>query len=122
MDRLDRNTADMIHILDACYKKGIAIRFLENGLSMEGTMGKMVIHILSNVTEAERERILERTNDGRAIAMASGVRFGRKPHHSTFLALNLIRLGQSLKVVKEKTGISRATYFQLKKRPGNTPY
>lgn len=40
MDRLGRNTADMIHIVDACYKKGIAIRFLENGLSTEGTMGK----------------------------------------------------------------------------------
>lgn len=33
MDRLGRNTADMIRIVDTCYKKGIAIRFLENGLS-----------------------------------------------------------------------------------------
>ena len=39
MDRLGRNTADMIRIVDTCYKKGIAIRFLENGLSTEGTMG-----------------------------------------------------------------------------------
>lgn len=122
MDRLGRNTADMIHIVDACYKKGIAIRFLENGLSTEGTMGKMVIQILAAVAEAERERILERTNDGRAIAMASGVRFGRKPHHATFSALDLIRQGQPLKVVTEKTGISRATYFRLKKRLRNTPY
>jgi DNA invertase Pin-like site-specific DNA recombinase len=43
MDRLGRNTADMIGVVDDCYKKGIAIRFLENGLSTEGTMGKMVI-------------------------------------------------------------------------------
>nr|WP_249543707.1 recombinase family protein [Escherichia coli] len=42
MDRLGHNTADMITIVDTCYKKGIAIRFLENGLSTEGTMGKMV--------------------------------------------------------------------------------
>lgn len=79
-------------------------------------MGKMVIQILAAVAEAERERILERTNDGRVAAMASGVRFGRKPHHATFSALDLIRQGQSLKVVAEKTGISRATYFRLKKR------
>lgn len=26
MDHMGRNTADMIHIVDACYKKGIAIR------------------------------------------------------------------------------------------------
>ena len=64
MDRLGRNTADMIRIVDTCYKKGIAIRFLENGLSTEGTMGKMVIQILAAVAEAERERILERTKEG----------------------------------------------------------
>jgi DNA invertase Pin-like site-specific DNA recombinase len=40
MDRSGRNTADMIRIVDTCYKKGIAIRFLENGLSTEGNNGK----------------------------------------------------------------------------------
>ena len=86
MDRLGRNTADMIRIVDTCYKKGIAIRFLENGLSTEGTMGKMVIQILAAVAEAERERILERTNDGRQAAMIKGVKFGRKPHKKAELA------------------------------------
>lgn len=58
------HSPDMINIVDTCYKKGIAIRFLENGLSTEGTMAKMVIQILTAVAvaEAERERILERTN------------------------------------------------------------
>ncbi|MBG6246748.1 DNA invertase [Candidatus Symbiopectobacterium sp. 'North America'] len=116
MDRMGRNTADMIHIVDACYKKGIAIRFLETGLSTEGTMGKMVIQILAAVAEAERERILERTNDGRTTAMASGVRFGRKPHRATAAALMQIRQGHSFKEVTEKTGISRATYYRLKKK------
>ena len=116
MDRLGRNTADMIHIVDACYKKGGSIRFLENGLSTEGTMGKMVIQILAAVGEAERERILERTNDGRIAAMASGVKFGRKPHPKTTTAQFLIKQGESFKMIYEKTGISRATYFRLKKQ------
>ena len=115
MDRLGRNTADMIHIVDACYKKGIAIRFLENGLSTEGTMGKMVIQILAAVAEAERERILERTNDGRIAAMAAGVKFGRKPHKKSEIARELIHQNQSVSFVIERTGISRATYFRLKK-------
>jgi DNA invertase Pin-like site-specific DNA recombinase len=29
MDRLGRNTADMIHIVDACYKKGLPSVFLK---------------------------------------------------------------------------------------------
>ncbi|WP_407965848.1 recombinase family protein [Bartonella sp. C271] len=116
MDRLGRNTADMIHIVDACYKKGIAIRFLENGLSTEGTMGKMIIQILAAVAEAERARILERTNDGRVAAMAAGIKFGRKPHPKREIAFALIKQGVSSKIVKENTGISHATYFRLKKQ------
>ncbi|WP_256927313.1 recombinase family protein, partial [Klebsiella quasipneumoniae] len=85
------------------------------GLSTEGSMGKMVIQILAAVAEAERERILERTNEGRVIAMAAGVRFGRKPHHKSAAALELIRHETPIKLVMEKTGISRATYFRLKK-------
>ncbi|WP_230513995.1 recombinase family protein [Limnobaculum parvum] len=111
MDRLGCNTADMIHIVDACYKKGIAIRFLENGLSTEGTMGKMVIQIFAAVAE----RILERTNNGRVAAMATGVRFGRKPHPTTSSAQALIKQELSFKAVQKKTGISRATYFRLKR-------
>jgi len=100
MDRLGRNTADMIRIVDTCYKKGIAIRFLENGLSTEGT----------------RERILERTNDGRKTAMIKGVKFGRKPHKKAELANELINKDVQVKEVMEKTGISRATYFRLKRK------
>lgn len=116
MDRLGHNTADMIKIVDTCHKTGIAIRFLENGLSTEGTMGKMVIQILAAVAEAERARILERTNEGREAAMAAGIRFGRKPHKGTSTATLLIRQGEPFSAVSAKTDISRATYYRLKSR------
>jgi DNA invertase Pin-like site-specific DNA recombinase len=115
MDRLGRNTADMIKIVDSCYKKGISIKFLENGLSTEGTMGKMIIQILAAVSEAERERILERTNDGRKAAMEAGVQFGRKIHKSTELAKTMIADKAKMKEVMSEAGISRATYFRIKK-------
>lgn len=116
MDRLGRNTADMIKIVCSCYKKGIAIRFLENGLSTEGETGQMVIQILAAVAEAERARLLERTHDGREAAMAAGIRFGRKPHKETLIAEVLIRQGEPFSAVVAKTEISRATYHRLKNR------
>jgi len=41
-------------------------------------MGKMIVTILSAVAQAERQRILERTNEGRIEAKTKGVEFGRK--------------------------------------------
>jgi len=52
---------------------------LDDGISTEGTMGRMVITILSAVAQAERQRILERTNEGRIDAQEKCVKFGRKP-------------------------------------------
>ncbi|MDA5496268.1 resolvase [Yersinia aleksiciae] len=75
----------------------------------------MVIQILAAVAEAERERILERTNDGRIVAMELGVKFGRKPHSKSAFFWQLINQNQSEKIALEITRASRATYFRLKK-------
>ena len=63
LDRLGRDTADMIFLIKAFDNMGVTVRFMDDGISTEGTMGKMVITILSAVAEAERCRILERTNE-----------------------------------------------------------
>ncbi len=60
-------------------------------MSTKSTIGKMVIQITAAVAEAERGHILERTNDGRIAAMASCIRFGRKPYPATTSALTLIQ-------------------------------
>lgn len=114
MVRLGRNTADMIKIVNSCYKQGIFFRFLDNNLSTEGTVGKMIIQILATVAEAKRERILERTNGGRLTAKASGVKFGKKPHKGTGQAKITIRQDVPMRDVMERTGGSGATYFRLK--------
>jgi DNA invertase Pin-like site-specific DNA recombinase len=38
----------------------------------------MIVTILSAVVQAERHRILERTNEGRIEAKTKGIKFGRK--------------------------------------------
>jgi DNA invertase Pin-like site-specific DNA recombinase len=51
----------------------------DDGISTEGSMGKMVITILSAVAQTKRQRILKRTNEGRIVAKDKRVKFGRKP-------------------------------------------
>ena len=52
---------------------------------------------------------------GSPAALAAGVKVGRKKHPRTPTALELISQGESLGSVTEKTGISRSTYFRLKR-------
>ncbi|VXD06731.1 Recombinase family protein (fragment) [Enterobacterales bacterium 8AC] len=51
----------------------------------------------------ERERILERTNEGRIAAMASGVKFERKPHRQSDMVWELITQDAPEKTILEKT-------------------
>ncbi|ELD6202523.1 recombinase family protein, partial [Klebsiella pneumoniae] len=78
LDRLGRDTADMIQLIKEFDAQGVAVRFIDDGISTDGEMGKMVVTILSAVAQAERRRILERTNEGRQEARLKGIRFGRK--------------------------------------------
>ncbi len=55
----------MIQLIKTFDEMGVAIRFLDDGISTEGTMVKRVVTILSAVAQAERQCILERTNEGR---------------------------------------------------------
>jgi len=73
LDRLGRDTADMVQLIKEFDHMGVAIRFLDDGISTEGTMGKMVVTILSAVAQAQRQRILDRTNEGRVEAKAMGI-------------------------------------------------
>ena len=115
LDRLGRNTLDMITIVEELREKGASVTFIDDNLTTAGDMGYMLITILSAVAQAERARILERTNEGREAAMENGIQFGRKPHKGSDKALTMIKKGMAAKEVMESTGISRATYFRLKK-------
>jgi DNA invertase Pin-like site-specific DNA recombinase len=68
----------MILLIKEFDAMGVAVKFLHDGISTEGSMGKMVVTILAAVAEAERSRILERTSEGRLEAKAAGIKFGRK--------------------------------------------
>jgi DNA invertase Pin-like site-specific DNA recombinase len=109
LDRLGRDTADMIALIKEFDGIGVAIRFLDDGISTEGTMGKMVVTILSAVAQAERQRILERTNEGRIEAKAKGVKFGRKRTIDREKVLELHVNGIGATAIARQLGIGRST-------------
>jgi DNA invertase Pin-like site-specific DNA recombinase len=113
LDRLGRDTADMIKLIKAFDDMGVAIRFLDDGISTEGTMGKMVVTILSAVAQAERQRILERTNEGRIEAKNKGVKFGRKPMVDKNKVRTLYSQGVGATNIAKQLNIGRSTVYKL---------
>jgi len=116
LDRLGRNTGDMIRIIEDLHERGISLEFLDDGISTQGTMGKMVTTILAAVAQAERERILERTNEGRRAAMNRGVKMGRKPSISQAdreRAVKMVAEGMPKATVAKELGFSRQKLYDI---------
>lgn len=113
LDRLGRDTADMIQLIKEFDTQGVAIRFIDDGISTDGDMGKMVVTILSAVAQAERQRILERTNEGRQEAKLKGIRFGRKRTINREQVLALRKEGLGASEIARRLNIARSTVYKI---------
>jgi len=113
LDRLGRDTADMIQLIKEFDSQGVAIRFIDDGISTDGEMGRMVVTILSAVAQAERQRILERTNEGRQEAMAKGVVFGRKRKINRDTILDMWKQGLGASHISKTMNIARSTVYKI---------
>lgn len=112
LDRLGRDTADMIQLIKEFDQEGVAIRFLDDSISTEGTMGKMIVTILSAVAQAERQRVLERTNEGRLEAKLKGVQFGRKRSVDREKIKQLRSQGIGATAIARQLKIARSTVYK----------
>lgn len=113
LDRLGRDTVDMIQLIKEFDKLGVAVRFLDDGIGTEGEMGKMVVTILSAVAQAERHRILERTNEGRLEAKLKGIRFGRKRSVDREQILILRQSGVGATDIARQLNVARSTVYKI---------
>jgi DNA invertase Pin-like site-specific DNA recombinase len=113
LDRLGRDTSDMIQLIKEFDEIGVGIWFLEDGISTDGAMGKLVVSILSAVAQAERQRILERTNEGRLEAKAQGVKFGRKPTVDRDKMQALYKQGVGATDISRQLNIGRSTVYKV---------
>lgn len=82
LSRLGRNGFDTLTTLNLCKEGGVNLEVRSLGISshVNGEPNKLfdlIGTIYSWVAEQEREAIIERTTQGRLLAKAKGVRFGR---------------------------------------------
>ena len=115
LDRLGRNTIDMVQLVKYFDELGVVVHFIDDGISTEGAMGKLVLTILAAVSQAEHQRILERTHEGRLEAQNKGIKFGRKPHIDREKVRALYAQGLGATAISRQLKIGRSTVYKLVK-------
>ncbi|KJZ84450.1 MULTISPECIES: recombinase family protein [Clostridium] len=119
LDRLARNTVEGIEIVEKLFKKGVSVHVLNVGLLENTTMGRFFLTTLLAVAEMERNMIIERTQNGKAIAkMKQGYKEGRpqkytkKQLDNALLMLSINGGKYSYKEVEEMLNISKSTLIR----------
>ena len=80
LDRLARSTRDLLNILATIADKKAGFRSLGDTWANTTTAhGRLMLTVVGGLAEFERDLIRIRTGEGRARAVANGVKLGRKP-------------------------------------------
>jgi len=117
LDRLARSVLDLNQIAQELQSKGAGLIVLGQSIDTTSNTGRLLFNILGSIAEFERDLINERTAEGRAKAMARGVRFGR-PEKLTDEQTKALReefasWHGSKADLAERYGISRASLYRI---------
>ena len=124
VDRLSRDTTDLLVIAREMQRTGAGIRSLaEPFLDTTSDFAEIILAILGVAAKLERRRILQRTARGRSDAKAKGVKFGRKPtltSHQQKEARKRLDAGETQRSVARSYNVSQATISRLPPNPFTT--
>jgi DNA invertase Pin-like site-specific DNA recombinase len=78
LDRLGRNTRNLLALIDNLEGRGVHFRSVTEGITTTGPMGRAMLTVMSAFAQLERDQLVERTRAGMAAAAANGRRAGRR--------------------------------------------
>jgi DNA invertase Pin-like site-specific DNA recombinase len=117
LDRMGRNTRNVLEVIEGLTDRGVGFRSLTEGLDTSGPMGKAMLTVMAAFSELERSTMLERTYAGLEAAKAKG-RVGGRPRalDAKKLALlkKLVASGDHTRAdIAKMVGVSPATLYRV---------
>lgn len=117
VDRLSRDTTDLLVIACDMQRKGAGIRSLaEPFLDTTSDFAEIILAILGVAAKLELRRIKERMARGRDDAKAKGVKFGRKPKLTPYQqreAQQRLANGDTQRSVARSLNVNQSTISRL---------
>lgn len=120
LDRLARSAGEGCVLIQQLQRKGVIVNILNMGRADDTPMGKLMVTMLLAFSQFERDMIVERTQNGKAVARAAGKRVDGRPNKFSETkvnhALDLLHSGNSYSQVEAMTGISKSTLIRAQRR------
>ena len=113
LDRLGRDTRDVLNLIHEAEQRGASVTVLDPHVSTRGEMGHVVLTVLGMVAQMERRFIKQRQREGIERAKASGVYRGgkRRLDRGQILALNAA--GDGPAIIARKLDCSRMQVYRV---------
>lgn len=117
LDRLGRDTRDVLNIIHECEEKGAYVTVLDPLVSTRGEMGHIVMTVLGMVAQMERRFIKERQREGIDRAKAKGVYAGGKRRLDYDRVRSLGDDGRTPTEIAAEVGCSRMQVYRILATP-----
>lgn len=121
LDRFARSMSQGSELVSELINKGIKVYILNIGVMDNTPASKLIRNVFFAFAEFERDMIVERTMEGKAIAKQNpDFREGRPKKYSRKQIEHALELldNNSYKQVEDLTGISKSTLIRAKKKRG----
>lgn len=116
LDRFARSISQSSELIIDLIDRGITVNVLNLGILNKGSVSPLLRNVLLSFAQFERDMIVQRTQEGKAIAkMDPNFREGRPPVYSREqkqLAAELREQGKTYAQVEKMTGISKSTLIR----------
>ncbi len=115
ISRFARNTRDLLELVERLTAKGVEFVSKKEAIDTTTPSGKFMLTIFGAVAELERDYILQRQQEGIAIAKAQGKYKGRKPiEHPDFQRVTAAWHKGELTATQamKRLGMSKATFYR----------
>ena len=119
LDRFARSASQGSQMIEALIAQGVTVHILNLGVMDNTPTGKLIRNIMFSFAEFERDMIVERTQEGKAIARDKGIRVDGRPKKDVpidiFQKFREKQKGGEMTVAEccAALDISRSTWYNL---------
>lgn len=119
LSRLGRSSKDLLSLIDEFDKQNIQLVSLKENIDTKTPTGKLLLTVLSALSQFERDLTVQRTTEGLKAARARG-RVGGRPKSDSKAIEKAVKLynaqTHSIKEITAISGISQATLYRELRR------